>query len=63
MADIIDLFPWHILQQGSCLGFLCVPPAEDIREFMKMGFNPENDSCLNFTQEQLQIDLGQPALP
>ena len=36
--------------------------AEDIREFMKKwDLTPENDSCLNFTQEQqLQIDLANP---
>ena len=48
--------------KGLVLDFCMCTPAEDIREFMKKwDLSPENDSCLNFTQEQqLQIDLDNP---
>ena len=48
--------------KGLVLDFCMCTPAEDIREFMKKwDLTPENDSCLNFTQEQqLQIDLDNP---
>ncbi len=48
--------------KGLVLDFCMCTPAEDIREFMKkLDLTPENDSCLNFTQEQqLQIDLANP---
>ena len=44
--------------KGLVLDFCMCTLAEDIREFMKKwDLTPENDSCLNFTQEQqLQID-------
>ena len=58
---------WIIPSAYSCnkeliLDFCMCTPAEDIREFMKKwDLSPENDSCLNFTQEQqLQIDLDNP---
>ena len=48
--------------KGLVLDFCMCTPAEDIREFMKKwDLSPEDDSCLNFTQEQqLQIDLDNP---
>ena len=48
--------------KGLVLDFCMCTPAEDIREFMKkLDLTPENDSCLNFIQEQqLQIDLANP---
>ena len=48
--------------KGLVLDFCMCTLAEDIREFMKKwDLTPENDSCLNFTQEQqLQIDLDNP---
>ena len=58
---------WIIPSAYSCnkeliLDFCMCTPVEDIREFMKKwDLTPENDSCLNFTQEQqLQIDLDNP---